>query len=104
MKGIYIVLLHRKAKVRPDEHSHPVWQTFEQCMFVDRLRDKHLQEATAIVDLLNEKVIKLRGEDKNDPDAFGTVVAHVHNHYPEQYKRLLEFVAGNSAENNENKV
>ena len=93
MKGVYIVLSHKQVVMKDPEHRGQS-RMVENCEFVDRVRDKHLSEASVIIDLLGEKLIKCRIMDSKDPESFHKMIAHVEESYPDQYRRLLEIVSG----------
>ena len=59
----------------------------ETCEFESDLKDRHLSEATVILDFKNLKVVKSR-----DGNSFGAYVMHIKEAYPEEYPRFLQAI------------
>jgi hypothetical protein len=74
------------------------WATFEQPQIVDRVSNKHLTEASVIIDILNRAVVKNRHSDGNDDKL---AVEHFLTKYTELVTEGLVQFARNSGLVNE---
>lgn len=88
MKGVYIILTHKGVPGKDGK-----WNTVEECEFVNQIKDRHYSSATAIVDVLNEKVLKSRVLDPRDSESYGTLITYVQNNYPEKYAQLMSIIS-----------
>ena len=57
------------------------WEVHEEVMVVDRVTDKHISTATAIIDVMEAKVIKNGFNDSSRED--------IMNHFMNKYKKQL---------------
>lgn len=89
MKGIFIVITHA-AKPAPGKQ----WEVHESCEFVDRIKNRHTTNATAIIDYLNKKVIK----DRSGEGTYDDFIAYAEKSYPDQMKALKELYDNDQAE------
>lgn len=89
MKGAYIVLTHKYTPVLhgPDKGKTQVHET---CEFVDRVRDKHLFEATVIMDVMNRKLTKNRAKEQGA--VYEDMEAHMIKGYSDKYTEFLKLV------------
>lgn len=80
----YIVLIHKYTPKKQSTKGE--WEVLEECEFVDKLRDRHLTTATAIINT-TDKVL-----DKNRvPHAdYNSYIEHITKTYPDRYKSFLE--------------
>lgn len=88
MKGVFIVLTHKGVPGKDGK-----WNTVEECEFVNKVLYRHYSSATAIIDVLNEKVLKSRVLDRKDSESYGTLVTYVQNNYPEKYAQLMSIIS-----------
>ncbi len=89
MKGAYIVLTHKYTPVLrgPDKGKTQVHET---CEFVDRVRDKHLYEATVIMDVYKRKLLKNRAKEQGA--VYEDMEAHMIKGYADKYTEFLKLV------------
>ena len=80
-KGIFIILSYLYTPT-----SDKKVQQNENVEFVDRLKNRHYNSATVILDMINKKFIKNRTENKS----FLSIVEHVRKGYPKEFQSLLE--------------
>lgn len=90
MKGAYVVLTHTHVLINEPGPHKGKFQVHEMVEFVDRVRDKHASNATAIMDVLNRKLIKNRAKDSGA--TFELIEAHVVKGYGEKYRQFLTIV------------
>jgi len=79
-KGVFVVLIH---VYKPQGNGQV--EVYEECEFVDKLRNKHYTNSTAILDLVNKKILK----NRTDNDSFDDFIKHVKESYPEQFTSLM---------------
>ena len=65
------------------------WNMQEEVYFLDRVADKFLRRATAILDYDNNKVIKDRIGGLTPEKMLG----HVEQNYPDQYLKFLKVIS-----------
>lgn len=95
-RGHYIVLTHTYHAMKDNPGKHEV---FEKCEFVDDLKNRHMMNATAILDFMNKKMIKSRVKDstfeafikhieKTHPKEYGEFKAYMKEQFPEKFKEF----------------
>jgi hypothetical protein len=84
-KGYYIVLTHSYHAMPTNPGKHTV---NEKCEFVTYVKDRHLVNATVIMDMVEQKLVKSRVENAT----FDKFVNHVEKTHPEyqEFKKLLK--------------
>lgn len=82
--GVFAVITH---SYRPKPYSNEV-EARERCEFVDRIKYRHLREATAIIDIKNMETIKNRVGEKATFDKY---ISHIEESYPKEFKDLLTY-------------
>lgn len=85
MKGIYIVMFHRKLS---KEYSTDEVNSIEKCEFVDKISNKHLLESTFILDVKNSKIYKAR----NNLVTYDSLYKYVSDRYPEKIEELSKLI------------
>lgn len=60
MKGIYIVLLQYRLS---DHYVTPDKNATERCEFVNKITNRHVTDATVILDFKNKTIVKSRNSD-----------------------------------------
>lgn len=66
------------------------WRVQEYVYFVDRLKSRHWDSSTVIIDYDNWKVLK--GPSDGEPVTVQSMLDHVQKHYPQQFKQFMEIV------------
>lgn len=66
------------------------WRVQEMVYFVDRLRPRHWDSSTVIIDYDNWKVLK--ASTGGDEVTVQGMLDHVNKHYPQQYQQFMEVV------------
>lgn len=89
MNSVYIVLTHRYRPINSGPNKGK-WTATEECSFLTDIPMKTIQEATSIIDLVNQKIIKSRAVDKYQDGAFEQLLGYIKTNYGEKYLRLLE--------------
>lgn len=89
MKRVYIVLNHRGVPITEGENRGK-WNTYEECEFLSTLKPRHYQEASLILDVINQKVIKCRAMSARDENAYETMIEYVKANYAQQYETLMK--------------
>lgn len=80
-KGVFIVLNHTFNPI-PNSKT----EVTQQIEFLDRLKNRHYNSSTAIIELESKRLIK----DRSGQHTFNSILAHVKEQYPEQLENLLE--------------
>ena len=80
-KGVFIVLNHFFKPV-PNNKT----EVTQQIEFVDRLKNRNMKAATAIIELTEKRLVK----DRSREHTFDTIMDLVKEQYPEQLENLLE--------------
>ena len=94
-KSHYIVIIHAH---QPAEGSHPEmkdfgekgqWTMNETVYFVDKLKPRHMDSASVVIDYDNWKVLKDRTNSISNPQQ---MLDHVQKNYPQQFKQFMDIV------------
>lgn len=89
MKRVYIVLSHRGVPITEGENRGK-WNTYEECEFLSSLKNRHYQEASVILDIVNKKVLKCRAVTEKTEDAYNEMIEYVKKNYGQQYEMLMK--------------
>ena len=65
------------------------WYMQEEIYFLDKVSDRYLTRATAILDYDNDKVIK----DRIGGLTPGKILAHVQQKYPDQFLQFMKVIS-----------
>lgn len=90
MKGAYVVLSHTHVLINDPGPNKGKFQVHELVEFVDMVRNKHLSNATAIMDVKKRKLLKNRARDSGA--TYEHIEAHVVKGYKDKYRDFLELV------------
>jgi hypothetical protein len=82
-KNVFIVASHVRKIV---DRLSDQWEVHEKVEFVDQLSNKHIQNATSIVDFMNEKVVK----GQSIGVEYEEFIDYVRNKYPKEMDNLQE--------------
>lgn len=84
-KKYYIVLVHTyvPSKTNPGKH-----EAMEKCEFVNRVSNKHLSNATVILDVVNKKFTKNRIEGAT----YEQFIGHVKKQHPQEWSKFNELM------------
>ena len=66
------------------------WRVQEYVYFVDRLKTRHWDSSTVIIDYDNWKVLK--DSTGGDPVTVQGMLDHINKHYPQQYQQFMQVV------------
>ena len=66
------------------------WQVQEYVYFVDKLKSRHWDSSTVIIDYDNWKVLK--NSTGGDEVSVQGMLDHVNKHYPQQYEQFMNVV------------
>lgn len=77
--GMYIVISHIK---RFNNRSN-TWENEETCLFLDRLKNKHKNESTVILDFVKKTVVKDRNKG-----TYATNMCYLWDKYPKELTEL----------------
>ena len=88
MKGIYIVLLQYRLS---DHYVTPDKNATERCEFVNKITNRHITDATVILDFKNKTVYKSRNPDLAYQDYYDYIktrfeneISHLEKEYGEE--------------------
>lgn len=88
-KGAFVVLTHSHFPIQKGENKGKV-QTTETCEFLDRIKKRHISQATVIIDVHKRDFVVNRFRQEGlDYDQIET---HIIKGYADKYKRFLEIV------------
>lgn len=83
----YIVITHLYHPISSGPEKGKV-KVNEQIDFVDRLKNRHLDSATAIIDFPNAKMVKNRATEAT----FENYMGYLEEKYPDQMKKFYTFL------------
>lgn len=79
---IYIVITHSANPATGKNKGK--WEVTENCEFVDRIKARHTESASVILDYVNKKIVK----DRNRSGSYDDYYQYVETNYPEKLKEL----------------
>lgn len=93
-RGRPFLVINRHATPSDGEHTSVKnwgkigkWKVEEEIIIVDRVTDKHIIQATVIIDILKREVVKNRYESKTDNN---TVIKHYLSTYKDEVADGIE--------------
>jgi len=87
-KNAYIVISHKFSPNPEATSQDDAWKVEETCEFVDQLKNRMYQEATAIIDYNKKELAK----NRVDHVTFEMYIEYVGKTYSEKYKQFLEAI------------
>jgi hypothetical protein len=90
MKGAFVVLSHTHVLINDPGPNKGKFQVHELVEFVDMVRNKHLSNATAIMDVKKRKLLKNRARDSGA--GYDDIERHVIKGYKDKYREFLDLV------------
>lgn len=85
IKHAYIALTHRYSPARQQRGK---WEVMEECKFVSDVKYKLLTEASVVVDVLNQRVVKCRA----DGGDYESLIKYVSEKYANEYNQFCKVV------------
>jgi len=84
-KGYYIVLTHSYTPMQNDPSK---MNCTEKCEFVDDIKNRHLKNATAILDFGRREMVKNRVREST----FDQYLQHVEKTHPNEYGEFKDYM------------
>jgi len=79
IKHIYVVITHSYSPANDNK-----WAVTENCEFVSHLKRRHLDQASMIIDIKKEQVVKSRESE----GTYSQYLQYVEDNYPDQMSEL----------------